>query len=104
MSGLLKKNQLSPEEQAEIEEHAALNVLQRWGEMSEFLPGALRLVPEHVEVRSLLNPDKPGLPQVITAPTSTVMLNHSNEPIMLLKWFVYVRVAGLPSYVGGHVS
>ncbi|XP_034440467.1 fer-1-like protein 4 [Hippoglossus hippoglossus] len=61
--GLLKKNQLSPEEQAEIEEHAALSVLQRWGEMSEFLPGAIRLVPEHVEVRSLLNPDKPGLPQ-----------------------------------------
>nr|XP_019952111.1 PREDICTED: fer-1-like protein 4 [Paralichthys olivaceus] len=61
--GLLKKNQHSPEEQAEMEEHAALSVLQRWGEMSEFLPGALRLVPEHVEVRSLMNPDKPGLPQ-----------------------------------------
>ncbi|XP_039972477.1 fer-1-like protein 4 [Xiphias gladius] len=61
--GLLKKNQRSPEEEAEMEEHAALSVLQRWGEMSEFLPAALPLVPEHVEIRSLLNQDKPGLPQ-----------------------------------------
>ncbi|KAM3850594.1 fer-1-like protein 4 [Diretmus argenteus] len=60
---LLKKNERSPEEEAEVEEHAALSVLQRWGEMKEFLPGAVPLVPEHVEVRSLLNQDKPGLPQ-----------------------------------------
>ncbi|XP_073325341.1 fer-1-like protein 4 [Pagrus major] len=60
---LLKKNQRSPEEQAEMEEHAALSVLQRWGEMNEFLPGARPLVPEHVEIRSLLNQDNPGLPQ-----------------------------------------
>uniref|UniRef100_A0A7N6FFA4 C2 domain-containing protein n=1 Tax=Anabas testudineus TaxID=64144 RepID=A0A7N6FFA4_ANATE len=44
-------------------EHAALNVLHRWGEMKEFLPVALPLVPEHVEIRSLMNQDKPGLPQ-----------------------------------------
>ncbi|KAF1392079.1 hypothetical protein PFLUV_G00048790 [Perca fluviatilis] len=61
--GLLKKNQRSPEEEAEMEEHAALSVLRRWGEMNEFLPGAIPLVPEHVEIRSLLNQDKPGLPQ-----------------------------------------
>ncbi|XP_041638940.1 fer-1-like protein 4 [Cheilinus undulatus] len=60
---LLKKNQRTPEEEAEIEEHAALSVLQRWGEMKEFIPGAVPLVPEHVEIRSLLNPDNPGLPQ-----------------------------------------
>ncbi|XP_061731426.1 fer-1-like protein 4 isoform X1 [Nerophis ophidion] len=60
---LLKKNQRSPQEQEEMEEHAALSVLQCWGEMGEFLPGAVPLVPEHVEVRTLLNPDKPGLPQ-----------------------------------------
>ncbi|XP_044028971.1 fer-1-like protein 4 [Siniperca chuatsi] len=60
---LLKKNQRTPEEEAEMEEHAALSVLQHWGEMNEFLPGAIPLVPEHVEIRSLLNPDKPGLPQ-----------------------------------------
>uniref|UniRef100_A0AAQ4NV40 Fer-1 like family member 4 n=1 Tax=Gasterosteus aculeatus aculeatus TaxID=481459 RepID=A0AAQ4NV40_GASAC len=58
------KNQRSPEEEAEMEEHAALSVLQRWGEMSEFFPGALPLVPEHVEIRSLQNQDKPGLPQL----------------------------------------
>uniref|UniRef100_A0A7N6B0G8 C2 domain-containing protein n=1 Tax=Anabas testudineus TaxID=64144 RepID=A0A7N6B0G8_ANATE len=60
---LLKKNQRTPEEEAEMEEHAALNVLHRWGEMKEFLPVALPLVPEHVEIRSLMNQDKPGLPQ-----------------------------------------
>uniref|UniRef100_A0A3Q3GVR7 Fer-1-like protein 4 n=1 Tax=Kryptolebias marmoratus TaxID=37003 RepID=A0A3Q3GVR7_KRYMA len=60
---LLKKNQRSPEDEAEIEEHSALNVLQRWGEMREFLPGAVSLVPEHVEIRSLQNQDSPGLPQ-----------------------------------------
>lgn len=49
-----------------MEEHAALSVLHRWGEMNEFLPRALPLVPEHVEIRSLLNQDKPGLPQVMT--------------------------------------
>ncbi|XP_069567394.1 fer-1-like protein 4 [Brachyistius frenatus] len=61
--GLLKKNQRSQEEEAEMEEHAALSVLQRWREMNEFLPGAVPLVPEHVEIRSLLNRDNPGLPQ-----------------------------------------
>uniref|UniRef100_A0A8D2ZTG7 Fer-1 like family member 4 n=1 Tax=Scophthalmus maximus TaxID=52904 RepID=A0A8D2ZTG7_SCOMX len=54
---------IPPDENAEMEEHAALSVLQRWGEMREFLPGALPLVAEHVEIRSLLNQDKPGLPQ-----------------------------------------
>ncbi|KAM3621093.1 uncharacterized protein V6R79_006015 [Siganus canaliculatus] len=60
---LLKKNQRSPGEEAEMEEHAALSVLHRWGEMREFLPGAVPLVPEHVEIRSLTNQDNPGLPQ-----------------------------------------
>ncbi|XP_056157898.1 fer-1-like protein 4 [Lampris incognitus] len=60
---LLKKNQLSLEEEEEVEEHVALSVLRRWGEMREFVPGACHLVPEHVEVRSLQNQDKPGLPQ-----------------------------------------
>ncbi|XP_062271498.1 fer-1-like protein 4 [Scomber scombrus] len=60
---LLKKNQRTPEEEEEMEQHAALSVLQRWGEMNEFISGAIRLVPEHVEIRPLLNQDKPGLPQ-----------------------------------------
>ncbi|XP_075994487.1 fer-1-like protein 4 [Genypterus blacodes] len=60
---LLKKNKLSPDEEIEVEEHQALSVLHRWGEMKEFRPGAIPLVPEHVEVRSLMSQDKPGLPQ-----------------------------------------
>ena len=63
-SELLKKNNRSPEENAELDEHKALSVLQRWGEMREFSLGACPLVPEHVEMRSLWNADKPGLPRV----------------------------------------
>lgn len=70
-SALLKKNQWTPEEEAEMEEHAALSVLWRWGEMNEFLTGAIPLVPEHVEIRSLLNQDNPGLPQVTTTQQTT---------------------------------
>ncbi|XP_061689432.1 fer-1-like protein 4 isoform X2 [Syngnathoides biaculeatus] len=61
---VLKKTESSAEAAAAAdEEHAALSVLRRWAEMSEFLPGAVALVPEHVEIRSLVNQDKPGLPQ-----------------------------------------
>ncbi|KAK7899448.1 hypothetical protein WMY93_020301 [Mugilogobius chulae] len=60
---LLKQNQLSEAQRAELDEHMALNVLQRWTEMSEFISGAVALVPEHVEVRRLMNPVKPGMPQ-----------------------------------------
>lgn len=81
-SALLKKNQRSPEEQAEMEEHAALNVLRRWGEMNEFLPGALPLVPEHVEIRSLQNQDNPGLPQVRTITTDSH--SSSSDDVLLL--------------------
>lgn len=50
-----------------MEEHAALSVLHRWGEMKEFITGGIPLVPEHVEIRSLQNVSNPGLPQVIRA-------------------------------------
>ncbi|XP_035244550.1 fer-1-like protein 4 [Anguilla anguilla] len=60
---LLKKNKKTEEDEAELEEHKALSVLRRWGDMGEFCEGAYPLVPEHLEVRSLLNPEKPGLPQ-----------------------------------------
>lgn len=69
LSALLKKNDRTPEEMAEFEEHAALSVLHRWGEMNEFLHGAVPLVPEHVEIRSLQNSLSPGLPQVTTRTT-----------------------------------
>uniref|UniRef100_A0A8C9T129 Fer-1-like protein 4 n=1 Tax=Scleropages formosus TaxID=113540 RepID=A0A8C9T129_SCLFO len=52
-----------PEDLDELDEHKALSVLHRWGEMREFCVGSEPLVPEHVEVRSLMNTDKPGLPQ-----------------------------------------
>lgn len=60
---LLKKNNRTVEEDAEMEEHKALSVLHRWGEMKEFCGTACPLVPEHVEMRSLWNADKPGLPR-----------------------------------------
>uniref|UniRef100_A0A8C9VVM1 Fer-1-like protein 4 n=1 Tax=Scleropages formosus TaxID=113540 RepID=A0A8C9VVM1_SCLFO len=53
----------SDEDLDELDEHKALSVLHRWGEMREFCVGSEPLVPEHVEVRSLMNTDKPGLPQ-----------------------------------------
>lgn len=46
---------------AAYDEHKALYVLQHWDEMPEY---GYKLVPEHVEVRSLHNPENPGLMQV----------------------------------------
>nr|XP_013816978.1 PREDICTED: fer-1-like protein 4 [Apteryx mantelli mantelli] len=42
------------------DEHKALYVLQHWEEMAGY---GYKLVPEHVEVRSLYNPENPGLVQ-----------------------------------------
>lgn len=43
-------------------EHLALKVLHRWDEM----PGVgCKLVPEHIETRTLYLKDKPGMDQVI---------------------------------------
>lgn len=77
LSALLKKNERTPEEIAEIEEHTALSVLHRWGEMNEFLHGAVPLVPEHVEIRSLQNSLNPGLPQVTRAIAALVKISQS---------------------------
>ena len=43
------------------DEHKALYVLQHWEEMPRY---GYKLVPEHVEIRSLYNPENPGLVQV----------------------------------------
>lgn len=45
-----------------MEENLALKVLKHW---HEFKPQGCALVPEHVETRSLYNPEKPGVEQVL---------------------------------------
>lgn len=44
------------------DEHVALCALHHWEDIPRV---GCRLVPEHVETRPLLNPDKPGIEQVI---------------------------------------
>uniref|UniRef100_A0A672H7B9 Otoferlin a n=1 Tax=Salarias fasciatus TaxID=181472 RepID=A0A672H7B9_SALFA len=44
----------------QTEEHLALTVLNHWEEIPRL---GCKLVPEHVETRPLLNPDKPGIEQ-----------------------------------------
>uniref|UniRef100_A0A8C2F3E5 Otoferlin n=1 Tax=Cyprinus carpio TaxID=7962 RepID=A0A8C2F3E5_CYPCA len=44
----------------ESEEHLALTVLRHWEEIPRV---GCKLIPEHVETRPLLNPDKPGIEQ-----------------------------------------
>ena len=91
-----------------MEEHAALSVLRRWGEMNEFLPGAIPLVPEHVEIRSLLNQDKPGLPQVnikLTITTVTTTLTYCywyyymSSAMFVLQGFLHMWVDMFPNDV-----
>ncbi|XP_067099003.1 otoferlin-like [Osmerus mordax] len=44
----------------QTDEHLALTVLNRWEDMPRV---GCKLIPEHVETRRLLNPDKPGIEQ-----------------------------------------
>lgn len=86
-----------------MEEHAALSVLHSWGDMNEFLSGALPLVPEHVEIRLLQKHRHPGLPQV-----TEQQLRDSRNGIAVLPWlrwfYVWFCLSGLPPHVGGYVS
>jgi len=45
----------------QTDEHLALAVLKHWEDIPRI---GCKLVPEHVETRPLLNPDKPGIEQV----------------------------------------
>lgn len=51
------------------DEHKALYVLQHWEEMPGY---GYKLVPEHVEIRSLYNPENPGLAQVRCVSSSSL--------------------------------
>ena len=53
----------------QTEEHLALTVLRHWEEIPRV---GCPLIPEHVETRPLLNPDKPGIEQVPHAFSSTI--------------------------------
>lgn len=56
-----KKRGMADENLSVDIEHMALYVLQHWEEMPGY---GYKLVPEHVEIRSLYNPESPGLVQV----------------------------------------
>lgn len=52
---------VSSGQKKQTDEHLALTVLHHWEEIPR---AGCKLVPEHVETRPLLNPDKPGIEQV----------------------------------------
>lgn len=49
------------------DEHLALTVLKHWEEIPRV---GCKLIPEHVETRPLLHPDKPGIEQVSHTPNA----------------------------------
>ena len=60
----------------QTEEHLALTVLNHWEEIPRV---GCKLVPEHVETRPLLNPDKPGIEQVGWSRTCLESQNRSKQ-------------------------
>lgn len=81
-----------------MEEHAALSVLHRWGEMNEFVSGAIPLVPEHVEIRSLHIGSNPGLPQV-TGDAASATLTAQISPSLLPQGYLHMWVDMFPTDV-----
>lgn len=93
MSGLKKQT----------EEHLALTALNHWEEIPRV---GCKLVPEHVETRPLLNPDKPGIEQVrhsrfLPADRREEAREREREEGLT---FCLCTLTGPHRDVGGHVS
>lgn len=56
---------ISPGDMVPSRELLAMELLHHWDE----IPGGCQLVPEHLETRSIYNPDKPGIEQVNASST-----------------------------------
>lgn len=74
-------------------EHKALYVLQHWEEMPGY---GYKLVPEHVETRSLYNLENPGLVQVRCV--SMPNLNIVSGKHLLHSWFPAPCLVSCESY------
>lgn len=97
----------------QTEEHLALTALQHWEEIPRV---GCKLVPEHVETRPLLNPDKPGIEQVLynatkypcgcpgEVPWCWLNLFLMNTLMMWLPLLHFHKPTGKNWNVGWHVS
>lgn len=76
----------------QTDEHLALTVLKHWEEIPKV---GCKLVPEHVETRPLLHPDKPGIEQVWHSVYSRWLYSSRvklNKWICLPTWRLYLFV------------
>lgn len=83
----------------QTEEHLALTVLNHWEEIPRV---GCKLVPEHVETRPLLNPDKPGIEQVRHALAFHLQVGEKERESDLT--LCPCTLSGSHRDVGGHVS
>lgn len=90
----------------QTEEHLALTVLNHWEEIPRV---GCKLVPEHVETRPLLNPDKPGIEQAggagegLTLSNSNFSKNQVTDKIKYIFFSSLFAQKGSYRDVGGHV-
>lgn len=105
------KRRVADENWSVDDEHKALYVLQHWEEMPGY---GYKLVPEHVEIRSLYNPENPGLVQVrcVSLPRLDTALGEGPSgwlvpsPLAgpLLSFCLFIVVLPLPEWVTEAVS